>query len=714
MNKVLKKLTQYFSLLKNFGLLWILRRTIYAVTQKAGLSTLRSPQGRWSADPARSFYQIFDNSKSPLSTAIKLNPWFHTRIQYPKELLSLATRKHGQPSAKSDEQSTFDLMKNGKLRYFNKHLVDTEFPILWHLHPITKTTINNELHWSSINDFGHGDIKWVWEPSRFTFAFDLAREYLRTGNEEIPSFFWLVFEDWMEQNQPNCGVNWKCGQEVALRLIAICFALRVFISAPSTQQKQIAMVAKLASVSGQRIASNINYALQQKNNHGISEAAGLWTVGLLFPTMKHGNAWTQKAQRLLINQAVELIYPSGNCSQHSVNYLRLMLQTYSWCICLGKSADQPLFENDQRSNKAIAHLQAAIEFLHSIMDMKTGKVPRFGANDSALLFNISECDASDFRPALQSLSLILDNKRLFSTGPWDEEAFLLTGKDSQNVPEVSRRNNDSAAPRDDGIAVLRDNDSFASLRIQKSFIHRPSHADLLHVDIFWKGINIAIDPGTYSYNAPEPWQMPFAQTEFHNTVTVNDSDQMNRFSRFIWTDWAETFQSPAMEDETPKKNRLAYTHTGYKKYHSGCLHTRGVFSLGENAWLIHDTITANSNNKYRLHWLLGDFTYKSIEPLCGLDLETLSGVYQVRLLCNCPSFRSTVVRATEASPRGWFAPHYSHLEPAISLDLTVEASSAEFWTLFGPPPYDLKRIDQNIVVSQGTAKKTIWESTVKN
>lgn len=343
--------------------------------------------------------------------------------------------------------------------------------------------------------------------------------------------------------------------------------------------------------------------------------------------------------------------------------------------------------------------------------MKTGQVPRFGANDSALLFNISECDASDFRPALQSLSLILDDKRLFSTGPWDEEAFLLTGKDSQNVPEVSGRNNDSVVPRDDGIAVLRDNDSFAALRIQKRFNHRPSHADLLHVDLFWKGINIAIDPGTYSYNAPEPWQMPFARTEFHNTVTVNDSDQMNRFSRFIWTDWAQTFPSPAMDDETSNKNRLVYTHTGYEKYHSGCLHTRGVFSLGENTWLIHDTITAKSKNKYRLHWLLGDFAYKSIEPLCGLDFETPSGVYRVRLLCSCPSFRSTVVRASEASPRGWFAPHYSHLEPAISLDLTVEASSAEFWTLFGPPPYDLERIKKDIVVTQPAEEKILWKGS---
>ena len=159
------------------------------------------------------------------------------------------------------------------------------------------------------------------------------------------------------------------------------------------------------------------------------------------------------------------------------------------------------------------------------------------------------------------------------------------------------------------------------------------------------------------------------------------------------------------------KIEFVHTHTGYKKHHSGCLHTREVFSLGENTWLIHDTMTAQSKNKYRLHWLLSDFPYISIETSCGLNLETPSGVYQIRVLCSCSSFKSTVARASKASPRGWFAPYYSHLEPAISLDLTVRASSAQFWTLFGPPPYDLQQIEKDIVVTQPAEEQILWKGS---
>ena len=159
MNKVFKKIAQYFSLLKNFGLLWILRRIIYAVTQKAGLSKLRSPRGRWSQDPNRLFYPTPHFPDSSLHTQAKINSWFYAGLKYPKNYFAIGDLDPKRPAVERNELKTFSLMKRGTLRYFNNYSVETGSPILWHLHPITKTTISNELHWSSINDFGHGDIK---------------------------------------------------------------------------------------------------------------------------------------------------------------------------------------------------------------------------------------------------------------------------------------------------------------------------------------------------------------------------------------------------------------------------------------------------------------------------------------------------------------------------------------------------------------------------
>ena len=38
--------------------------------------------------------------------------------------------------------------------------------------------------------------------------------------------------------------------------------------------------------------------------------------------------------------------------------------------------------------------------------------------------------------------------------------------------------------------------------------------------------NIALDGGTYSYNAPAPWNLGLAGTCWHNTVTVDGRAQM--------------------------------------------------------------------------------------------------------------------------------------------------------------------------------------------
>ena len=76
----------------------------------------------------------------------------------------------------------------------------------------------------------------------------------------------------------------------------------------------------------------------------------------------------------------------------------------------------------------------------------------------------------------------------------------------------------------------------------RAFIHtahytdRPSHADQLHVDLWHKGLNIALDPGTYRYAAEPPWENALSSTKAHNTLTINHRDQMLRAGRFLWLD----------------------------------------------------------------------------------------------------------------------------------------------------------------------------------
>ena len=171
----------------------------------------------------------------------------------------------------------------GRLRYFEHTVASTGFPPNWHANPFTGQAAPSDRHWSEITDFDAGDIKVIWEPSRFGFAYALVRAYWRSGDEQYAEVFWRLVEDWREHNPPNRGPNWKCGQEISLRVMAWCFGLYGLLDSPATTAERVAMLGQMIAVSGERIAANFDYALSQRNNHGISEALGYGRSGRSSP-----------------------------------------------------------------------------------------------------------------------------------------------------------------------------------------------------------------------------------------------------------------------------------------------------------------------------------------------------------------------------------------------------------------------------------------------
>jgi hypothetical protein len=60
-----------------------------------------------------------------------------------------------------------------------------------------------------------------------------------------------------------------------------------FIHSPSTTpERHRQQFTQLIAAQAERIYANIGYAISTRSNHTISEAFGLWMVGLLFPELK--------------------------------------------------------------------------------------------------------------------------------------------------------------------------------------------------------------------------------------------------------------------------------------------------------------------------------------------------------------------------------------------------------------------------------------------
>ncbi len=515
----------------------------------------------------------------------------------------------------------------GTFLYFSRWTVRHQ-PVNWHWNPANGRNFPDSLHWSKLPDLSleWGDIKYVWELSRFSFVYLLVRAYASTGDERYGEAFWRLFESWERQNPAELGVNWKCGQEMSIRLMAWVFGLYAFADLPCSTDERIFRLIKQVYVHAIHVEKHYSFALKAvRNNHAITEAAGMYTVGILFPFWRHAARLRKKGKRYLEQEGLRQIYADGSYLQHSMNYQRLVLQVYSWCLRLSELADDPF------SPALHKRLHDSILFLYHCQDQMTGQLPNYGMNDGALIHPLSSSDYLDYRPTLQTLYVQLTGKKLYPSGKHDEHLFWVCGPDAIQKRDTALILRKSQRFDTGGYYVIRDGDDFALMRCA-TYRDRPHQADMLHLDIWSNGINLLCDAGTYSYNAPAPWMKYFQGTASHNTVMVNGADQMKKGGRFLWLDWTRS-RLLAFRAE-PSFSYMEGEHDGYLPY----IHRRGVLR-DQGIWVIIDDVFGPAGTPFRLtqQWLWGVDQVVWDEPSRSAVAMTPVGGFRLRALDCLPS-----------------------------------------------------------------------------
>jgi hypothetical protein len=201
------------------------------------------------------------------------------------------------------------------------------------------------------------------------------------------------------------------------------------------------------------------------------------------------------------------------------------------------------------------------------------------------------------------------------------------------------------------------------------------------MDLWWKGINLACDPGTYLYNGPPPWNNGLAATAVHNTVTVDGRDQMRRAGRFLWLDWAQASGRLHSSTNGARLDRFEGAHDGYRRI--GVTHRRMVQWLPAVGWVVVDDIEGVGKHDIRLHWLAADFPFDaSVSPF-----QVVFSYGQSRVRWNIFSSsagKGAIIRAgvqvgeppalmEDVRMLGWESPTYGNLRPAVSLLYQVQS-----------------------------------------
>lgn len=507
----------------------------------------------------------------------------------------------------------------GELFFFSHHWLKAGSPPDWRRNLFVQDSIEVPLsHWTDLADFNPkwGDIKSIWEPSRFDWLTDFSRAYRVTGESRYLDCLndWLL--DWSGQNPLNLGPNWKCGQEASIRLMKLISAAMVMdqLDSPSPALQT------LVSHHLQRIAGNMRYAIAQDNNHGTSEAAGLW-LGASF--LLHCQSellsentlrrWEKRGKRVLEETIKTLVGPQGTFSQQSMTYHRVVCDTISWLWIGLKAMGKP----PEWSELSLERIKALYHWQLSLTDRHSGDAPNLGSNDGAMLENLHSCDYRDFRPSTQLLGALVLNELSYSAGPWDEvlwwripEALSFNLAKTKLAPEVSIL--------DDTILLLQ-NESVKLVCKLPNARFRPSSEDALHLDFWVNGVNLLCDSGTYSYNAGEKTDY-YKSISAHNTVQFGGDAQMPMLSRFLYAAWLqlENYEAPVITED-----QKIFWQGAYRDYH-GNRHQRSLsLDLKHRLLWVEDFLSASQPiaKEKHLYWHLPSQLPQNFSLICWDEME---------------------------------------------------------------------------------------------
>lgn len=625
---LLQRLKIYFTTALRLGVFHVARVLVYRTCKRAGVY-------RWLL-PSRKAAPLEFRADSPRDAAPQVVPWASRAVL-----------------TEADE------LLRGRMNYFSVHAQQIGNPPDWFLNPFEKKRHpQSARHWSQIADFSAeaGDIKAIWEMSRFSWAPVLARACRVSGDARYLSALQMWTQDWRRCNPPNTGPNWMCGQETSIRLINMLLALRLTGLEKNAGHGEVAFVAAHC----RRVERTTFYAVAQDNNHVTSEAAGLFVGGIWL--VRHGRdgerdrgrRWAEKGRKMLENQVSRLVLQDGSFSQHSLTYHRLMLDTLSVAEAWRRNAGEAPFGADFYTRAA-----AATRWLGAMIDPASGDGPNLGANDGAHPYRLDGSAYRDFRSCLQLASFLFIGRAALPSGPWDEPAaWLGVSAESSERPWLDELT--SAVFPDGGYVILRNRTGVCVLLRAPNARFRPAHADALHLDLWWRGKNLLRDGGTYSYAGGGAVSQELASVAGHNTQEFDGRDQMPRLGRFLYGGWVRVAGEPAIATSGAGQSWAgSYTDVW------GARHER-VVTLGDDTLSVRDHVQG-FNRSAVLRWRLAPGNWSPNETGCASTLGRL------RVESSVPIHRMSL-------ESGWESRHYLEKSAVPVLEVEVAQSPAVLTT----------------------------------
>lgn len=564
----MSKINSLIRVIKSKSLKYLLFRSVYELERRSGLLARKFPT-------------------NPTKVKLPSLDWF--KGQGPRYMInsSNVTKKPFEELKKDTER-----ILKGEIRFFSDKWYALGLDYDWVTNPLSGYHYNVHQHWTKINDYSKeaGDIKFTWEASRFSWLYTIVRNDYH--NEEDHSEFVIGrILDWIEKNPLNCGPNYKCSQETSLRVLNWLFALNFYKNSKNLTGEVWDIIIPSIYWQIHHVYNNINFSrIAVRNNHATTETLTLYLIGLLFPSFPGAAKWKKNGKRWFEEEIAYQYEPDGSYIQNSMNYQRVVTQLLTLGITLAHK------NGEQFRQVVYDRAYANVSFLYQMQDAKTGMLPNYGNNDGALFFPLSTADYCDYRPQLDALYYVLTGKSLYGKRYEDSYWYGVTAR--LEYPDVLRQQGVTMFEYG-GYYLIQDADS--KLFVRCGTYKGSCTPDLLHIDYWKDGENLLIDSGSYLYNTEEATLRYFSGTEGHNTVMLDEYDQMRKGMRFVWTNPSDILEKRTYENDEEYVLKLSIK--SFKYINGGYNITRTIRKKkGVSEITVTDEVSPNTTMCLRQLW----------------------------------------------------------------------------------------------------------------
>ncbi len=312
--------------------------------------------------------------------------------------------------------------------------------------------------WYMDVEYGHKpgvDVKVPWELARMQHLVQYFFAYMMAENDNKEKYvqeFQNEILDFIAQNPPRYGVNWRCTMDVGIRVANWLMAYDLFCSLGVRFSAEFnRILADSVYAHGVHILHNLEYSPCLTSNHYLSDIGGLLFAAMHLESTPETDTWLAFAIQELSVEMGKQFHADGSNFEASTSYhcLSTEIMLYSACLCRNitverrqnlkkykkkyiKNApylqdyDRQKFNMDNEDIFPVQFWQRLVKALQFVKDISDtdGRIQQIGDMDSGRFLKLSPSFVKISGIDLRNKYLHLVRKTIFDKKMYFDEDML--------------------------------------------------------------------------------------------------------------------------------------------------------------------------------------------------------------------------------------------------------------------------------------------------